>query len=132
MKKYVKIIAIICALCIALTLTGCRQSHRVAWNVSKEADNFGVTRKLTVLNVRSDKVLLEMTGTFSIANNASNELEIICKVGEDTYKKHFVYLNEWTVYTVEDVSGADIDPYKYEIDFYPQMLPLTDMDIVVE
>ena len=132
MKKFVKISAIICALCIALTLTGCRQSHRVAWNVSKEADNFGVTRKLTVLNVRSDKVLLEMTGTFSIANNAANELEIICKVGEDTYKKHFVYLNEWTVYTVEDVSGADIDPYKYEIDFYPQMLPLTDMDIVVE
>lgn len=131
MKKF-KIGAIICALCIALTMTGCRQSHRVAWNVSKEADNFGVTRKLTVLNVRSDKVLLEMTGTFSIANNTANELEIICKVGEDTYKKHFVYLNEWTVYTVEDVSGADIDPYKYEVDFYPQMLPLTDMDIVVE
>lgn len=132
MKKFVKIIAIICALCIALTMTGCRKSHRVAWNVSREADNFGVTRKLTVLNVRSDKVLLEMTGTFSIANNAANELEIICKVGDDTYKKHFVYLNEWTVYTVEDVSGADVDPYKYEIDFYPQMLPLTDMDIVVD
>lgn len=132
MKKYVKIIALLCALCIALTMTGCRKSYRVAWNVSREADNFGVVRKLTVLNVRSDTVLLEMTGTFSIANNAANELEIICQVGEDNYKKHFVYLNEWTVYTVEDISGADVDPYKYEIDFYPQMLPLTDMDIVVE
>jgi hypothetical protein len=65
---------------------------------------------------------MELQGTFSIANNTANELEIICKIGEGEYKKHFVYLNEWTVYTVEDISGADVDPYQYEIVFYPQML----------
>lgn len=130
MKKNYKFIAVfVLSLLFLGILSGCRQSDRVAWNVSKEADNFGVTRKLTVLNVRSDKVIMEMQGTFSIANNATNELEIICKVGEDSYKKHFVYLNEWTVYTVEDISGADVDPFQYEIDFYPQMIPLTDVDI---
>ncbi len=72
---------------------------------------------------------MELTGTFSIANNAANELEIICKTGDSEYKKHFVYLNEWTVYTVEDISGADVDPYKYEITFYPNMLPVFDFDI---
>ncbi len=130
MKK--KIIALILVIVMAATLTGCREADRVAWNVSKEADSFNVTRKLTVLNVRSDMVLLELTGTFSIANNAANELEIICQVGEGEYKKHFVYLHDWTVYTVEDISGADVNPFQYEIDFYPQMLPLIDADIVVE
>lgn len=115
----------------AATLTGCRQSDRVAYNVSREADNFNVTRKLTVLNVRSDKILMELSGTFSIANNTANELEVICKTGEDEFKKHFVYLNEWTVYTVEDISGADVDPYKYEIVFYPQMIPVADWEIEV-
>lgn len=133
MKKFLfMFLAMIMAVSlIAIPLTGCRQSDRVAYNVSREADNFNVTRKLTVLNVRSDRILMELTGTFSIANNAANELEVICKTGEDTYKKHFVYLNNWTVYTVEDISGADVDPYKYKIVFYPQMIPVANWEIEV-
>ena len=127
MKK--RFISLILAIAMAVSLAGCRESDRVAYNVSKEADSFNVTRKLTVLNVRSDKVLMEMTGTFAIATNAANELTVICKVGEDKYKKHFVSLNEWTVYTVEDISGADVDPYLYEINFYPQMLPVVDIEV---
>lgn len=125
MKK--RLISLILAAAMATSLSGCRESDRVAYNVSKEADSFNVTRKLTVLNVRSDKILMELTGTFAIANNAANELAIVCKVGENKYKKHFVYLNEWTVYTVEDISGADVDPYLYEINFYPQMLQVVDV-----
>lgn len=134
MKKSVnsaRFCAIFAIMLLVVALAGCRQSDRVAWNVSREADNFNVTRKLTVLNVRSDKILMEMTGTFSIANNAANELEVICMTGKNEYKKHFVYLNDWTVYTVEDVSGADVDPYKYEITFYPQMFPIVDYDLEV-
>lgn len=110
----------------AVYLSGCRQADRVSYNVSREADSFNITRKLTVLNVRSDTVLMELTGTFSLANTSANELAIICKTGENEYKKHFVYLNEWTVYTVEDVSGADVSAYNYEIVFYPKMLPITE------
>lgn len=133
MKKIYKNTAALVIVAMLLSvLCACRMSDRVAYNVSKEADNFGVTRKLTVMNIRSDTVIMELTGTFSIANNKANELEIICKTGEDTYKKHFVYLNSWTVYTVEDISGADVDPYQYEIDFYPQMIPLTDWDVEIE
>ena len=127
MKK--RVLAALMAVVMAVVLVGCREADRVAYNVSKEADSFNVTRKLTVLNVRSDKILMEMVGTFAISNNSAHELEIVCKVGENAYKKHFVYLNGWTVYTVEDISGADVDPYRYEIDFYPQMIPLTDVDI---
>lgn len=128
-----RIIAVLLLLLMFATLfTGCRKADFVAYNVSKEADNFNVQRKLTVLNARTDSVVMEMIGTFSIVNNTTGELEIICQVAPGEYKKHFVYLNNYTLYTVEDISGADVEPYHYELDFYPQMIPLTDIDIKID
>ena len=92
----------------------------MSYNVSKEANNFNVTRKLTVINARTDTVLLELVGTFSLMNNDVNELEIICEVDDGVFQKHFVYLNEYTIYVVEDISGADVDKYHYEINFLPE------------
>lgn len=78
------------------------------------------TRKLTVINARTDTILLEMEGTFSLSNNSDNELEVICEVGDGKYQKHFVYLNDDTMYVVEDISGANVDKYHYEINFLPE------------
>jgi hypothetical protein len=97
-----------------LAMTGCTESDKVSHNVSKEADNFNVIRRLTVINARSDKPVFELIGAFSIeVDNADNQLEIICETGENEYKKHFVSLNEWTIYVVEDIGGADVDPIEY-------------------
>ena len=41
---------------------------------------------------------------------------------DGTYKKHYVYLNEYTMYIVEDLSGSDVDKYHYEINILPQQL----------
>lgn len=103
-------------------LVGCRESDRVAYNISQEADNFNVRRRLTVINARTDTVLLTMEGLFALKNNNTSELEIIAEVEENKYQKHYVYLNEYTLYVVEDISGADVDKYHYEINFLPQMI----------
>lgn len=115
-----KIFVVLTALILCVSLAGCTESVQVAHNISKEADNFNVTRRLTVINARTDTVLLELIGTFSLKNNSSNELEIICEVDEGVYQKHFVYLNAYTLYVVEDVSGAEVDKYHYEINFLPE------------
>ena len=108
------------ALLICLVLTGCTEADQVSSNISKEADNFNVTRKLTVLNARTDTILLELTGTFSLQNNSENELEVIIETAEGKYQKDLVYLNDYTMYVVEDISGADVDKYHYEINFLPE------------
>ncbi len=121
MKK--KIIALLaCMMALACVLCGCRESNRVAYNISKEADNFNVTRRLEVINARTDKPVFELIGNFAISNNATNELEITVEVDHGVYKKHMVYLNEWTIYVVEDVSGAYVDKYHYEVNFLPEMI----------
>ena len=63
-----------------------------------------------------------MVGYFSISNNADNELVVTLETGQNEYKVNYVYLNEWTIYTVEDISGAHVDPYHYEINFLPEMI----------
>lgn len=52
----------------------------------------------------------------------NNELEIICKTGENEYKKHFVYLTDTVLYIVEDLQGADVSSYQYKVTIYPQRL----------
>ena len=103
---------------VSTTVSG--DGDQVSQNISQEADNFNVTRKLTVLNARTDTILLNLTGTFALKNNSDNELEVIIETAEGKYQKDYVYLNDYTMYVVEDVSGADVDKYHYEINFLPE------------
>lgn len=114
---------IVVLLVVTLGITGCTEADQVSYNVSKEADNFNVVRRLTVINARTDKVMLQMTGTFSIHTNDKKELEVTCELPNGKYSKHFVYLNSWTCYTVEDLNGSSVSKYSYELNFLPQQIP---------
>lgn len=123
MKKYIKIIILIIMIIAGLgIMTGCTQVDRVSQNLSQEADNFNVTRRIVVMNARTDTVLFELIGNFSLQNNSNKELEVICETEQGIYKKHFIYLNENTIYVVEDVSGAYVDKYHYEVNYIPEMI----------
>lgn len=124
-NKQKKIIVTI--IIVGMLLVGCTEADKVSSNVSQEADNFNVIRRLTVLNARSDKPMFELIGAFSITvDSADNQLEVICETGKNEYKKHFIALNEWTMYVVEDVSGAEVDKYRYEVNFLPEsIVPIT-------
>lgn len=116
MKKTVSIIVLLAL--IAVFLTGCTEAEKVNYNLSKEADYFGVQRRITVYNARTDKIILEVEGLMSIGNNSASELVITCKVGPNEYKKNYVYLNDYTLYVIEDVNGTYADPYHYKMYFH--------------
>ena len=118
MKKVIAVIEMACFICTAFS--GCTEADQVSQNISQEADNFNVTRKLTVLNARTDTILLNLTGTFALKNNSDNELEVIIETAEGKYQKDYVYLNDYTMYVVEDISGSNVDKYHYEINFLPE------------
>ena len=122
-----KLFAILFVLVMVITMcTGCRQADRVSYNISQQADNFNVTRRLAVINARSDEPVFELIGNFALSNTSTNELAVTVEVAPGQYKKHYVYLNEWTIYVVEDVSGCYVDPYHYEVNFLPEMIiPVT-------
>lgn len=111
---------------MVMMLSGCsRQADRVSYNVSQEADNFNVIRRLTVLNARTDKPMFELVGAFSFTLE-SNRIIAIVETGPNEYKKHSVGLGDWTLWVVEDVGGANVDKYHYEVNFLPEMIvPIT-------
>ena len=115
--------SVMVALAVTAGFAGCTESKRVSYNVSKEADNFNVVRRITVFNIRTDKVLLQMTGTFALQNSAENELEVICELPGEKYQKHYIYLNDWTTYIIEDLDESQVDKYSYELNFMPEMVP---------
>ena len=101
-------------------LCGCSEADKVNANISKQADYFETERRITVYNARTDKIILEAEGLMAISNNSENELVCTVKTGPSTYKKNYIYLNDYTMYVVEDISGANVDKYHYEINFLPE------------
>lgn len=127
MKKVVLFIMVVLVLLLTVSLFGCTEVNQVSHNISQEADNFNVIRRLTVINSRTDKAEFELVAAFSLQiDSAENQLEIICETGENQYKKHFIGLNDETMYVIEDISGAEVDKYHYEVNFLPdEILPIT-------
>lgn len=113
---------IICLmLLMAILLSGCTEADKVNHNLSKDADYFNCERKITVYNARTDLIILEAVGYMSVSNNGANELVVTCKVGRNEYKKNYIYLNDYTMYVVEDITGTHTDPYHYEMYFHTEI-----------
>ena len=123
-----KLLAMLFALVMVITLTtACgTAATNVNHNLSQAADNFQVLRKITVYNARTDLIVMEMEGYMSLSNSSTNELVVTCKTGENEYKKNYIYLNEYVIYVVEDITGTATDPFHYKVHFYTA---LPDVDI---
>lgn len=113
------------AACLGLVvaLTGCTEAEKVNYNITKQAQYFECERRVTVYNARTDNVILYIEGYIDISNNSSSELIVTCKVGSTEYKKNYVYLNDYTLYVVEDINGTHTDPYHYKVYFHTDVLP---------
>lgn len=99
-------------------LAGCTEANNVNHNLSQAADNFECLRKITVYNARTDLIVMEMEGYMSLSNTSTSELVVTCKTGTNEYKKNYIYLNEYVIYVVEDITGTTTDPFHYKVHFY--------------
>lgn len=116
MNKKVLVILLVLALS-AIALTGCGEfideSEIASKNVSKEADNFRVLRKVIVINNETDKVLLEFEGFASIERSDKNYLVVTYRIGKGQYAKDFIRVNDHTTALVTQVDASNVDPYHY-------------------
>jgi maltose-binding protein MalE len=132
MKKIIAILLVlVCLIGTSFVSTGCdTEAQRVSYNVSQQADNFNVMRRFVAINVRSDKIIMEVIGKFSVQQTGDGDVDIIVEVGDGVYKKNWVRLTPWVTYSVEDISGAYVDKYHYEVNYQPEaIIPITIVDI---
>src|SRR5438034_10830984 len=94
--------------CLATIAAGCGQSKAdvAAKNISTQAEQFKVARRIVFFNGITDHYLATVTGYCSVetGNSAlSGSLEVTCKVGESKYKKDFFGLSDNVSYMVQQI-----------------------------
>lgn len=120
-RIWAKLVFALALLSVLASLAGCStEVDKVRHNLSDEADNINIQRRLTVINNRTDKIVFEMEGTFALDVSKRGELEVTCEVAKGEYKRHFIHISDETIYVMEDISGANSDPYHYELNFLPE------------
>lgn len=111
----------------ASLLTACQDDAKIAsQNLSKAADNFEIIRRVVFYNGINGEWMLEMVGLCSIEDQV-NQLEVTCKTGPNTYKKHFLGLSDNVTYFAEQVESAEASAYHYRVTFKPQQI-IPDID----
>lgn len=110
---------------IFISITGCDSATTVSGNLSKEANEFKVKRRITFINLRTNEYLFQVTGNCSVKGGRSDtnrEVQLICRIGEDKYQKHFLYIADETTYVVEQLEYSDVSRYDYEFIFRPEAI----------
>ena len=117
---------------LALMLnSGCSTDARVAsHNLSKAADMFQLNRRVVFYNGITDTYMLTIEGRCSIrADGIDNQLEVTCKTGDTSFKKHFLGLSDNVTYFAEQLESARVSTYHYKVIFKPQSI-IPDVDLV--
>jgi hypothetical protein len=116
--RFIPILAI-----LMLCLAGCDDATVVSANISKAADNFEVNRRVIFYNGITGEYLLSIEGKCSINyDQMDKQLEVTCKTGVDSYKKHFLGLSDNVTYFAEQIDGIDASKYFYRVTFKPSVL----------
>ena len=120
---------LILVLCISV-FYGCAQdADVVSHNLSYEADNFNLQRRVVFYNGITGEYMLVVEGLCSIEyDSMDKQLELTCKTGPDTYKKHFLGLSDNVTYFVEQLEPKAVDKYHYKVMFKPASI-LPDIDV---
>ena len=109
---------------VLLVATGCTdEADNVRDNLSKAADNFEVTRRIVFFATGDSKAdyLMTIEGVCAIFDQG-NQLEVICKEGPNTYKKHMLGLNAHVSYFIEQGVPVSASAYHTRITFMPQSI----------
>ena len=106
----------------ALMGNGCATDANVAdENLKKAAEQFEVSRRITVVNGITDKYMMVVEGKCSL-EFPDNRVEIICKLKDGNFKKHHVIKSDNVFVMSEQTDGTGVDTSQYRVIFKPEAL----------
>lgn len=117
---------------IALSaVAGCSNADTASDNISKEAEKFKVQRKIIGINGITDKVLFEVEGRCSLemGDSMRGVLDVICKHGDDDYRKHYLGMSDNVTFVSTQIKGLDVSEYRTKIILRPTSI-VPDLDLL--
>lgn len=121
--RRMKALTVAAALALGATLTGCTSDDAdvVSENLSKDADNFKINRRIIFYNAIKGEYLLQIEGFCSVDPGDANRMTVTCKVGGG-YKKHFLGKSDNVTWFAEQISAANVSPDHYKVVFKPSTI----------
>lgn len=131
-----RLILLLCAAAIliipTIALTGCTGSaDKVSENLSKDAEQFRIVRRIVGLNGITDKVIFEAVGRCSVEGDGLGNLAallVICKDPEG-YKKHFIGQSDNTTFVVTQIEARNVSEFRTKFILKPENI-IPDFDLV--
>lgn len=112
-----------------LSLGACSDADVVSDNLSKAADQFEINRRVVFYNGITDSYILVIEGMCSLGNyDKSREVTVVCKVGHDKYKKHFLGVSDNVTFFSEQLEPMPANTYHYRVIFKPSVV-VPDIDV---
>jgi predicted small secreted protein len=120
MKK----LLIACVAVLGLGLAACNDANVASSNLSTAADNFEINRRVVFYNGITGEYMLSIEGLCSIGNASTgkNAMYVICKLGHNKFKKHFLGLSDNVTFFVEHLEPAPASTQHYRVTFKPSVI----------
>jgi hypothetical protein len=107
---------------MVILVAACSSDADVAsQNLSKAAEQFEISRRITFLNGITDSAPLIIEGRCSIENEGAH-LTVTCKDNNDQFMKHYLGLSDNMSYVVEQLTAADASTSQYRFFVRPSAL----------
>lgn len=127
-KKKINVLLMM-VMCVML-LAGCDQATNATTQLKDDANEFKLTRRITVVNLRTDTILYEIEGRLSYTVESDGDLSIVAKTGENEFSRDSIGIGQAGIgvtYVVEQIEPNTVDPYHYHVKIYAR---LPEVDIV--
>lgn len=124
-----KLKTIAIALLSALTFACVDDAEVATRNTKKAADNFEINRRVVFYNGITDNYILEIEGRCSVdLNDTQTAFNVICKTGEQEFKRHTLVLSDNVTAFVEQIEPNKASSHFYRVTFKPSVI-VPDIDV---
>lgn len=126
-NKFVKFAAAgLVAIGLAGGLSACySDSDTVSENLSTEAEQFRIERKIVFYNAITDKYIAEVTGRCSVdpaSGLPGGTLAVTCKIGPNAYSKDYLGKSDNVTWFMLQQETVDVSVYHKEIILKPESI----------
>lgn len=112
---------VLMAALLAVVLLGCTDAEVASANLSKAADQFEIYRRVVFYNGITNEYILQAEGFCSLGAE-TGELQLIVKLDDGRFLKHFLELSDNVTYFVEQLTPGMVSDARYRVVFKPSVV----------
>lgn len=117
-----KILLISLIAALSIFVSGCGTDAQIAsYNLSKDADQFKINRRIVFYNGFTDEYILSIQGRCSV-EFLPRKFEVTCKKNDGSFVKHYLGRADNAFPFIEQIDPAIVGTSQYKVIFKPSVI----------